>query len=146
MTNVGTESDHVAPLSQRLAIGLWTVQSLLCLTFVGTGIWKLATPVPDLAAMIPWAGQVPAAFLYLTALVDIAGGLGVLLPTLTRIQPRLTAWAALGCAALQLCAVAFHVWRGEAASTPFNAFLIGLALFVFWGRRTGAARASSRAR
>ena len=34
-------------------IGLWLVQGLLALTFVVTGIWKVATPIPQLAAMIP---------------------------------------------------------------------------------------------
>jgi len=66
------------------------------------------------------------------------GGIGILLPSLTRIQPRLTLLAALGCAALQVCAVVFHVSRGEAANTPFNSVLVGLSLFVFWGRRSKA--------
>jgi hypothetical protein len=59
----------------------------------------------------------------------------VILPAATRIKPGLTVWAALGCAALQLCAIAFHVSRGEAAKTPFNALLVALSLFVAWGRR-----------
>lgn len=93
------------------------------------------TPVPKLAAMIPWAGQVPVAFLYATAVADLCGGLGVLLPMLTRIRPGLTALAALGCAALQVCAIVFHLSRGEAANTPFNVLLLALSLFVFFGRR-----------
>ena len=36
--------------SKGLRIALWSVQALLALTFVGTGIWKLATPIPSLAA------------------------------------------------------------------------------------------------
>jgi hypothetical protein len=121
--------------SRTLHVGLWIVQGLLGVTFVGTALWKLLTPIPDLAAMIPWAGQVSPAFLYVTALADLAGGVGVVLPALTRIKPGLTVLAALGCAALQLCAVVFHVSRGEAANTPFNFLLVLLALFVFWGRR-----------
>jgi len=42
------------------------VQALLGLTFAGTGVWKLVTPLPALAAMIPWAGEVSPAFLYTT--------------------------------------------------------------------------------
>jgi uncharacterized membrane protein YphA (DoxX/SURF4 family) len=119
-------------------IGLWVVQGLLALTFAGTGVWKLATPIPALAAMIPWAGQVSPAFLYTTALFDLLGGIGVLLPSLTRIKPDLSVLAALGCAALQLCAIAFHFSRGEHANTPFNFLLVALALFVAWGRTTQA--------
>ena len=46
--------------------------------------------------------------------------------------------SALGCAALQISAIIFHVSRGEAASTPFNVVLVALALFVAWGRRSRA--------
>lgn len=121
--------------SKPLNIGLWISQALLSLTFVGTAIWKLLTPIPELAAMIPWAGQVPPAFLQATALIDLAGGLGILLPSLSRIKPGLSVLAALCCALLMLSAAAFHVSRGEAANTPFNFFLAALSLFVFWGRR-----------
>ena len=124
--------------SNSLRIGLWVAQGLMALTFIGTGIWKLVTPIPSLAAMIPWAGQVSAELLYATALFDILGGLGVVLPSVTRIRPGLTVLAALGCAALQACAIVFHVSRGEAANTPFNFFLVALALFVAWGRHSAA--------
>jgi hypothetical protein len=103
--------------------------------FAGTGIWKLATPIPELGATMPWMGQVSPSFLYATAVFDLLGGLGVILPTATRVRPKLAALAALGCAALQAAAVVFHVTRGEGANTPFNFLLIALALFVFWGRR-----------
>lgn len=123
-----------ARAGEGLRVALWGVQGLLCVLFTGTGLWKLLTPIPKLAAMIPWAGQVSPSFLDLTAVVDLLGGIGVLLPAVTRIAPRLSTLAALGCAALQLCAIVFHVSRGEAANTPFNFVLVGLALFVAWGR------------
>ncbi|MCP3103676.1 DoxX family protein [Myxococcus sp. K15C18031901] len=106
----------------------------MSLLFVGTALWKFLTPVPQLASMIPWAGQVAPGFLYATAVADLAGGLGLVLPGLTRIRPGLTVLAALGCAALQLSAIVFHFSRGEAANTPFNFVLVGLSLFVAWGR------------
>ncbi len=122
-------------MSRPLRIGLWAVQILLFLVFAGTGVWKLLTPIPQLAAMIPWAGEVPAPFLHATAVLDLLGGIGILLPTVTRIAPRLTVLAALGCAALQVGAIVFHLSRGEAADTPFNVLLTALALVVAWGRR-----------
>lgn len=72
---------------------------------------------------------------YATSVLDLLGGIGVLLPTVTRVAPGLTVLAALGCAALQASAVVFHVSRGEAADTPFNVLLAALALVVAWGRR-----------
>jgi hypothetical protein len=121
-----------------LSIALWIVQGLLALTFAGGGIWKLATPVPELAARMPWMGQVSPSFLHFTAVVDTLGGIGVLLPSLTRIKPGLTVLAALGCVALQVSAIVFHFSRGEARNTPFNFFLVALALFVAWGRYSKA--------
>lgn len=124
--------------SKGLNIGLWIVQSLLALTLVGGGLWKLATPIPELAAKMPWMGQVSPSFLYVTAVFDILGGLGVFLPSVTRIKPGLTVLAALGCVALMAAAIVFHFSRGEAAKTPFNFLLVALSLFVAWGRRAKA--------
>jgi hypothetical protein len=121
-----------------MSIALWIVQSLLALTFVGGGLWKLVTPVSELGAKMPWMGEVSPAFLYATAAFDILGGLGVLLPSVTRIEPGLTVLAALGCAALMASAIVFHFSRGEAADTPFNFLLVALSLFVAWGRHTKA--------
>jgi hypothetical protein len=126
------------PISKGLSVGLWIVQGLLALTFVGTGVWKLATPIPELAGKMPWMGQVSPGFLYATAVFDVLGGLGILLPSVTRIRPGLTVLAALGCVALMAGAAVFHVSRGEAASTPFNVLLAALSLFVAWGRRSKA--------
>jgi uncharacterized membrane protein YphA (DoxX/SURF4 family) len=125
----------VKTASRPFGVVLWAVQVLLFLVFAGTGLWKLLTPIPQLAAMIPWAGEVPAPFLHATAVLDLLGGIGILLPAVTRVAPGLTFLAALGCAALQVGAVVFHLSRGEAADTPFNVLLAALALFVAWGRR-----------
>jgi uncharacterized membrane protein len=124
--------------SKGLNIGLWIVQGLLALSFVGGGLWKLGTPISELAAKMPWMGEVSPGFLYTTAVFDILGGLGVLVPSVTRIKPGLTVLAALGCVALMACAIVFHFSRGEAANTPFNFLLVALALFVAWGRHSKA--------
>ena len=121
--------------AKSLNTALWVVQGFLAVTFVGTGVWKLATPIPSLAAMIPWAGQVSPTLLYATAAFDLLGGVGILAPSITRIKPVLTVMAAVGCAALQVAAIVFHFSRGEQSNTPFNFVLLGLALFVAWGRR-----------
>jgi DoxX-like protein len=133
MTTVSTRPTQ--GLSKGLRTGLWFAQLALCAVFAGTGIWKLTTPIPTLAAKFAWMGDVPAPFLRATGVIDLMGGLGVLFPTLLRLAPGLTVLAALGCALLQLCAIVFHIARGEAANTPFNVILVVLAAFVVWGRR-----------
>jgi hypothetical protein len=84
--------------------------------------------------MMPWTGEHSEAFVRIIGLIDLAGGIGILLPALTRILPRLTVLAALGCTVLQVFAITFHVSRGEAAVTPLNLVLLALAVFVLWGR------------
>jgi hypothetical protein len=131
-----TSAETTHQPSRGLHIGLWIVQGLLALIFAGTGLWKLATPIPELAAKMPWMGQVSPGFLYATAVFDLLGGLGILIPSVTRIKPGLAVLAALGCVALMAGAIVFHVSRGEVASTPFNFVLVLLSLFVAWGRRS----------
>jgi len=118
-----------------LIAALWAAQALVAIVFVGVGWMKLSTPIAQLAGSIPWAGELPELFVRSIGAIDIAGGLGIVLPALTRIQPRLTVFAAGGCAALQICAILFHLARGEGAATPLNFVLLGLSAFVFWGRR-----------
>lgn len=114
--------------------GLWAAQVATAAAFVLAGVTKLTTPIPELAAAMPWAGDWPEAFVRFIGFIDLAGGLGLLLPALTRIQPRLTVHAALGCAILQCCAAAFHLSRGEFAIVPINAVLLALSIFILWGR------------
>ncbi len=135
MTTASARVEDTGAPSKAVHVGLWIAQGLFFVMFAGAGLWKLLTPIPKLAAMIPWAGQVPPAFLYFTGFVDFCGGIGILLPALTRIKPGLTVLAAAGCAALQICAIVFHISRGEASVTPVNFVLVGIAIFVYWGRR-----------
>ena len=91
---------------RALRIGLWAAQIVLAAVFVSAGFVKLTTPIPQLAAMMPFAGEYSETFVRSVALVDLAGGIGILLPALTRILPRLTVLAALGCSVLQVFAFA----------------------------------------
>ena len=130
-------SPAVAP-GRGLRAMLWVAQGLLFFAFASAGLVKLLTPIPQLAAMMPWAGEYSPTFVHVIALIDLAGGIGILLPALTRIMPGLTVPAALGCTALQIVAMAFHLSRGEASVVPLNIVLLALSAFVLWGRATKA--------
>jgi len=116
-----------------LGPALWVVQVLLALFYVYAGFTKLSTPADELMKMMPWTGALPA-LVPVTGLVDLLGGVGVLLPSLTRIKPRLTVLAALCTIVLQGLAIALHLSRGEDMVVPMNLVLIALAAFVLWGR------------
>ncbi len=121
------------PSGKVLAVSLWTVQVLLAVFFVYGGITKLFTPATQLAEMMPWTANYPVLVL-ITGIADLLGGLGILLPSATRIQPRLTLLAGWGLIVLQILALGFHLMRGEAMVAPMNVILLALIGFVVWGR------------
>lgn len=120
--------------SKVLNIALWVAQVLIALAFVLIGYSKLTTPIEELSKMMVWTGQYPKVFVRSIGIIDMAGGLGVLLPSVSRILPRLTVIAAICCIALQFLAISFHISRGEAAATPPNFVFLALVIFIAWGR------------
>jgi len=118
-----------------LNIALWIAQVLLALVFGMAGIMKLTQPIPALAQMMKWPGDVPWELVRFIGGMELLGALGILLPAATRVLPRLTPTAALGFVAIQVLAIPFHISRGEAAmALPVNIPLLALAIFVAWGR------------
>ena len=123
-----------APSSKALRGSLWAAQVAVFGLFCMAGFMKLTMSVAQIEKMWPWTVQVSEPVLRFIAVVDLAGGIGILLPALTRIRPQLTVLAALGGTVLQVLAIGFHASRGEIALTPFNFFLLALCAFVLWGR------------
>ncbi|WP_191602493.1 DoxX family protein [Marinomonas algicola] len=135
MTNTLT---HTKPVSTRANVGIWIAQVLGAAAFILSGVMKTMMPITDLAAMMPWTGEFSIEFVRFIGVIDLAGGLGLLLPSLTRIAPRLTVIAAVCCVVLQVLAIGFHASRGEFILLPTNAVYITLALIVLWGRERKA--------
>ena len=134
-----TASTHTASQPRRgLRIALWVAQVLLAVAFGMSGLMKLSTPIADLAAQMAWVGSVPAALVRFIGAAELAGAIGLILPALTRIQPRLTALAAVGLIVVMVLASIVHVSRGEFGMLPVNVVLGALAAFVAWGRSKAA--------
>jgi uncharacterized membrane protein YphA (DoxX/SURF4 family) len=125
---------RVQPRSKKLHIALWVVQVLLAFAFVGAGLTKLTTPMPDLVAQMAWAESWPAAMVRFIGLAQLLGAIGLILPAALRILPRLTGLAAAGLATTMILATLLHVVRGEFEVLPLTIGFSGLALFVAWGR------------
>ncbi|WP_378106184.1 DoxX family protein [Chryseobacterium sp. sg2396] len=117
--------------SKPLNIILWVAQDLLALTFIWVGFMKIANP-GDLP--FPWIKENPSLVLT-TGIFDLLGGLGIVLPTLLRIQPKLTVLTAYGIIALMVVASIFHISRGEGKNIGVNIFIFLVAAFIAWGRR-----------
>ncbi len=119
--------------SRGLGVALWIAQILLALVFGFAGSMKLFTPIDELAKNAPWIKD-SALLIRFIGTSEVAGALGMLLPSLSRIKPGLTSLAALGLSVVMLLATGFHLLRGEARFTPLTLALGALAVFVAWGR------------
>lgn len=120
--------------SRALHIGLWVVQGLLALGFGLAGLMKTTAPAAELAAKINWLTPDNLWLIRFIGVSELAGALGLILPSATRILPKLTGLAAAGLVVVMILAALFHLSRGEAQSVPVNVLLGGLAGFVVWGR------------
>ena len=114
-------------------IGLWIAQILLAFAFGMAGFMKATQPIDALVSSgMNWAGDMPALARFIGT-CQLLGVVGLILPSLLRIQPKLTVWAGIALATNMLFAVVFHIAMGEGfAAPPF--FLGVFAAFVAWGR------------
>jgi uncharacterized membrane protein YphA (DoxX/SURF4 family) len=120
--------------SRAANIVLWIVQIGLAAAFLMAGLTKVMQPIPDLAAMMVWPGDVPAWLVRFIGLSETLGAIGLIVPALTRILPKLTPAAGIGLATIMVLAAGFHTLRGEFGALPINAVLGLTAGFVAWGR------------
>lgn len=120
--------------SKGLNIALWVVQVLLAAMYMMAGGNKLFQSIEELSKMLPWATEMPAALVRFIGLSELLGGIGLLLPSILRIKPQLTVYAAIGLVLVQLLAAIFHLSRGESSAIGVNVLFMALAVFVAWGR------------
>jgi uncharacterized membrane protein YphA (DoxX/SURF4 family) len=128
------------PISKGLNIFLWIIQVLVAGLFIWTGANKLFN-----SQDLPWSWikQYPN-LVKITAILDITGGFGLILPQLFRIRPQLTVLAACGVIALMISAIVFHISRGESSQIGFNIVVLLMVVFVAGGRYSEAAIVSKQ--
>ena len=119
-------------------IALWVAQTLLAIAFLGTGFTKLKddrlTYARTRPPMTSYAEDLSDRSYKTIGVLEVLGGIGLVLPRLFDIAPVLTPLAALGFVGLMIGAIVTHLRRGERQLIIFNVVLMLLALFVFWGR------------
>jgi pimeloyl-ACP methyl ester carboxylesterase len=112
-------------------VALWIVQALLAAVFAAHG-WLLVSPPPELLPLMN--EQLGVGFRLFLGVAEIAGGIGLLLPAMSRRMPWLTPVAA-GCLAFVVAsATALHLSRGETSSAVTTGTLCALATFVAYAR------------
>ncbi len=119
---------------KTLNILLWIAQVLVGAMFIMGGFMKLATPIEELSKSLPWTGEVSPLMVRGIGFTDLFCGLGLLLPSLLRIQPFLTPLAAKGGMLTMVAAAIFHISRGETSVIGLNIVLLALLAFINWGR------------
>ena len=118
---------------------LWTMQVLWGVFFSITGfgkvlcfnqaVWNLMLP------RVPWFSAVPQALFVFIGVCEFLGGVGLILPAMTGVKPKLTPLAAFGLTVVTILAAVFHIARGEYNFfLPANLVLGGGAAFIARGR------------
>ncbi|WEK54115.1 MAG: DoxX family protein [Candidatus Cohnella colombiensis] len=114
-------------------IALWIVQGLLALMFIFAGMTK-ALQYEKAKASMPWVKEVSKGLVTFIGVVELIGGIGLIVPWATDIAPILTPIAAIGLALIMLFAAVFHAKRKENQAIGMNIILLALAVFVAIGR------------
>jgi len=97
-------------------VTLWVIQGLLAALFLFAGSMKLILPIEAMAGPV----ELPGWFLRFIGVAEVTGAIGLIVPWLTRIQPRLTPVAAAGLVAIMTGATVVTAIGGPAgAAVPF---------------------------
>ena len=124
-----------------MTYALWIVQVLLALVFLFGGGTKLVLPIEELTEQMP----LPELFVRFIGVVEVLGGLGLVLPGLLRIRPGLTPLAAAGLVIIMIGATVVSLATGPAVLALLP-LVVGLfTAFVAYGRwRLAPLRGASR--
>jgi uncharacterized membrane protein YphA (DoxX/SURF4 family) len=108
---------------------LWIVQGLLSPLFLFAGGVKFFIPLEEMAQ-----SGLPGEFILFIGVAEVLGGIGLVVPTLTRIRPELTPLAAAGLVIIMIGATAMMVADGGVVAGLFPLVVGVLAAFVAYGR------------
>jgi hypothetical protein len=120
-------------MTMKRNVTLWVIQGLLAALFLFAGSMKLVLPIEAMAGPV----ALPGWFLRFIGIAEVAGAIGLILPWLTRIQPRLTPVAAGGLVIIMGGATVVTAIGGPAATAAVPLVVGLLAATVAYGRSSG---------
>jgi uncharacterized membrane protein YphA (DoxX/SURF4 family) len=112
---------------------IWIIQSLMAVLFVLHGIAMFNPPAAVQESVVKKMGY-SLPFLKIIGTLEVLGGLGLILPSWTRIMPILSPLAATGLVIIMIGAAASHARQGEGKQTVATAVVTLLVTFVAIGR------------
>jgi uncharacterized membrane protein YphA (DoxX/SURF4 family) len=140
-SSLGFSSTRDRAASKRINIAIWTVQVLLACLFLFAGGFKLVAPIAEMTKQIP----LPGLFLRFLGVVEVAGAVGLILPSLLRIRPYLTPIAAAGLIIIMSGATSISMAGGKIAPAVMP-FVIGLLAGLVLYARTRVVPIRERSR
>src|ERR1700683_3745570 len=96
---------------------LWIAQILWGISFSITGFGKIFWCQPALWNQalheVPWLSAVPRDLIVFIGVCEFLGGVGLILPAMAGVKPKLTPFAAIGLTLVMILAAVFHMVRRE---------------------------------
>jgi uncharacterized membrane protein YphA (DoxX/SURF4 family) len=117
-----------------MSVVLWVLQVLVGIAFVGSGVLKATQDRGQLMERMPYVEDLSDAQVSTIGVLEVVGGLGVVLPAATGIVPVLTPIAAFGLVLVMIGAALLHVRRREPKGVAVTVVLGTVAAIVAWGR------------
>lgn len=111
----------------------WVFSIVLAAVFIITGVSKVFR-YEKARDLFPWVKNLPRTLVQAIGVVEILGGLGLVLPVAIGVYSWLTPVAAVALALLMLLAAVIHIWQRETAEAALNALLLILLVFVAYIR------------
>jgi hypothetical protein len=115
-------------------IALWIGQVVVGLFVAGSGFGKILLIDSALYAQAPraveWFAALSQPLIVFIGVIEVLGGIGLILPAMTAVRPKLTPLSAAGLAALMVLAAGFHITRGESSLVAPNVVLGSACAFI----------------
>ena len=112
---------------------LWAIQIVFGVYFIAVGISHFIVP-DGLPAQMEWMYELADGLHIASGTAEILGGLGLILPGLTKIRPELTSWAAFGLTVVMLGAAIWHAGRGEPSNIILNLVIASIMGYLGYAR------------
>jgi uncharacterized membrane protein len=117
-----------------VSVAVWVVQGLLAVAFLHAGVVTVSQPRRKLAASMGWVEDFSDTTVRAIGVLELLGGVGLLLPAVAGVATVLVPLAAVGLALLMVGAAATHRRRREPEMIVVNGVLLVLAVVVAWAR------------
>jgi hypothetical protein len=129
--NIGATSS-TGRKANKTSVALWATQGILALIFLFAGSSKLIMSAEQMTSQTDL--DIPVWFLRFIGVCEVAGALGLIVPSVSRIRTGLTPLAACGLVVIMIGATTLTAAMGEVPGAMFPLAVGIAAAFVAYGR------------